>query len=103
MINNCSCIIGNSSSSIREGSYLGIPSVNIGDRQQYRETSKNVLHCNLNSNELRKKIIFQINHGKYNKSKLYGEGNAAKKIVDILQKTDINNYKILSYVKERSY
>ena len=37
LIYNSSCIIGNSSSAIREGSYLGIPAVNIGERQKDRK------------------------------------------------------------------
>ena len=43
LIKNCSCIIGNSSSAIREGSYLGIPAVNIGTRQKGREHGKNII------------------------------------------------------------
>ena len=42
LIGNCSCQIGNSSSAIREGSFLGIPVVNIGSRQNGRECGKNV-------------------------------------------------------------
>ena len=37
---NSQCFIGNSSSGIREGSFLGIPYVNIGNRQKNREKVK---------------------------------------------------------------
>ena len=37
VLNKTSCLIGNSSSAIREGSYIGVPSVSIGTRQNSRE------------------------------------------------------------------
>ncbi len=36
VLNNADCCIGNSSSFIREGSFLGVPSVLVGDRQDKR-------------------------------------------------------------------
>ena len=41
VLNNAKCCVGNSSSFIREGSFLGIPCVLIGDRQKGREHGKN--------------------------------------------------------------
>ena len=35
LINNCKCLVGNSSSGLREGAFLGIPVVNIGSRQSF--------------------------------------------------------------------
>ena len=40
LINKASCLVGNSSSGIRESSYLGVPVVNIGTRQRNREKGK---------------------------------------------------------------
>ena len=73
------CIIGNSSAGIRESSYLGVPSVNIGTRQSNRERAKNVLDCNYNSNNILKSIKYQLKK-KYKKNNLYGHGNAGYKI-----------------------
>ena len=42
LLRNCRCLVGNSSSAIREGSFLGIPAVNIGNRQNGREHGKNL-------------------------------------------------------------
>ena len=33
LMNQCSCMIGNSSSAIREGETIGVPAVNVGTRQ----------------------------------------------------------------------
>ena len=38
------CLVGNSSSGIREGAFIGTPVVNIGSRQQMRARGKNVRH-----------------------------------------------------------
>jgi UDP-hydrolysing UDP-N-acetyl-D-glucosamine 2-epimerase len=43
LIGNAACLVGNSSSGIREGAYLGVPTVNIGSRQQRRERGGNVI------------------------------------------------------------
>ena len=39
----------------------------------------------------------QIKHGKYEKSKVYGDGNAGKKIRKILETVKINIQKKISY------
>ena len=100
LIQNTKCIVGNSSSGIREASYLGIPSVNIGSRQIYRETAKNVINTEHNYDKIYKAIKFQINKGKYKKSNLYGSGKAAKKIFKILKNIKtINVKKKINYIK----
>ncbi len=85
LINRCACLIGNSSSGIREGSFLGIPCVNIGSRQNQRERSENVLDVpDFNADYIYEAIFYQVKHGKYPSSNLYGDGNAGKKMADIL-------------------
>ena len=91
---NSQCFIGNSSSGIREGSYLGIPYVNIGNRQKNRERSTNVKEIKID-----KKLIIQnlskimINKKKFNSSKLYGDGKSSIKIRKILENLDYLNEK----------
>ena len=38
LMNTCACLVGNSSSGVREGATIGTPVVNIGTRQNKRET-----------------------------------------------------------------
>ncbi len=85
ILNNSNCLIGNSSSGIREASYLGVPVVNIGSRQMFRERAKNVIDVDENHKEIFKAISKQIKKKKYKKSILYGNGNSCKKIVKILE------------------
>ena len=46
LLKNSRCIVGNSSVAIRECSFMGVPAVNIGTRQQSRERVKNVINVN---------------------------------------------------------
>ena len=39
----CKCMIGNSSSAIREGETIGVPAVNVGSRQNMRLKGKNII------------------------------------------------------------
>ena len=89
LINNCSCLIGNSSSGIRESSFLGIPVVNIGNRQSNRERGDNVLDCKNTYKSILKSIYIQKNK-KFKSSKIYGDGNSSKKIINLLIKTPLN-------------
>ena len=97
LINNCSCIVGNSSSALREGSYLGIPAVSIGTRQQNRECGKNVITVTHDSKKIRAAIISRIKMKKFKSEKIYGNGNAGKKIAEVLSKVKIKIQKKLNY------
>ncbi len=100
LLNNSRCILGNSSVGIRESSYLGTPSINIGNRQHGREKSQNVKNVKHNSNEITKALKIQLNSKKYKKSTLYGSGDSGKKILKIILKLKITNtQKKLFYAK----
>lgn len=100
LINNSVCLVGNSSSGIREGSFLGVPVVNIGTRQQGRERGENVIDAGYSSKEIADAIKRQVEHGKYESISMYGDGNAGAKIAQHLAEVDIRNIqKRLSYVE----
>ena len=79
LIYNSKCFVGNSSAAIREGSYLGIPAVSIGDRQKPREHGNNVVFSKFNIKDLNKKINMQIKKKNLKPNNLFGDGFAAKK------------------------
>lgn len=98
LINNTECFLGNSSSALREGSYLGIPAVSVGDRQKVREHSKNVIFSKIKERELLDKIKKQLRNRKYIKpSKIFGDGKAGIKIAKVLSNININIQKKLTY------
>lgn len=97
LINNTKCLIGNSSSALREGSFLGTPAVNIGTRQFGREHGENILHVDYDAKEIEMAIHKQLGNGKYQKNLMFGDGAAGKKIANILASAKIKIQKTLSY------
>ncbi len=85
VLRNSACILGNSSSGIREAAFLGVPSVIIGDRQIGREHASNVMFVNYNSKEIIAAAHKQISNGKYESSNLFGDGNAGSRMISILE------------------
>ncbi len=91
LLNNSKCIVGNSSVGIRESSYLGTPSVNIGTRQNKRERGKNTIQCDIDWREILRSIKIQVKKGRYMSSKIYGNGNSGKKILNCILKLKIRS------------
>ena len=97
LLQKAECLIGNSSVGIREGSFLGTPVVNIGDRQAGRDRADNVLDVDYCKDDILDAINSQRAHGRYAVSTLYGDGGAGLRIVDALKTTDLTARKILQY------
>jgi UDP-hydrolysing UDP-N-acetyl-D-glucosamine 2-epimerase len=97
LIANSKCLVGNSSSAIREGSFIGVPAVNIGTRQSNRETSANVATVGYSRSQIKSAILSQIAHGPYTPSSLYGDGQAGPRIAEILAAKEISIKKSLHY------
>lgn len=90
----CSCMIGNSSSAVREGAIVGVPAVNIGTRQQGRCRGNNIIDVGYSKDEILEAIDRQLKHGKYEADFIYGDGKAGKRIAGILSEVDLNNISI---------
>lgn len=97
LMKKTACLVGNSSSGIREGSFIGTPVVNIGSRQNNREKGKNVINVSHNSIEIFKAIKKQLKNGRFKKKTIYGNGNAGKKIANILSNCKIQVQKKISF------
>ena len=91
------CLIGNSSVGIRECSYMGVPVVNIGTRQMRRERGNNVIDVDYNSNEIKDAVRHWLNNGKPEVSKIYGGGDAGKRIADKLSDVELKYHKTITY------
>ncbi len=90
-------VIGNSSSGIREGAFIGTPVVNIGSRQNMRERGKNVIDVPYDSDKIYDAILKQQIHGKYNSDHIYGDGNAGENIAKVLTSCSWKIQKRISY------
>jgi UDP-hydrolysing UDP-N-acetyl-D-glucosamine 2-epimerase len=98
LLNNAACIFGNSSSGIREASFLGIPAVNIGNRQNNREKSHNVIDCDYDRNQIYNALLKQIKKKRIKKSYNYGNGYSSLKIYKILSRVKkFNTLKVLKF------
>ena len=97
LIANAACLVGNSSSGIREGAFLGVPVVNIGTRQQNRERGDNVVDVNYHRDEIHSAIQGQIEHGPYPSQPLFGDGGSGKRIADLLATESISVQKAITY------
>ena len=97
VMKNSSCLVGNSSSFLREGSFLGIPAVCVGDRQNMREHGKNCIFCDYSTSDIIEKLEYQLKHGIYDQSQIFGKGNAGKLIANSLAEINLKRQKTISY------
>ncbi|MEP2671023.1 MAG: UDP-N-acetylglucosamine 2-epimerase [Cyclobacteriaceae bacterium] len=97
LLYNAQCLIGNSSTGIRECAYLGVPVVNIGSRQNRRERGKNVIDVKYDKKEIITALEKQLLHGKYTSDFVYGDSMAGQKIADVLAKVPLRFHKTITY------
>jgi UDP-hydrolysing UDP-N-acetyl-D-glucosamine 2-epimerase len=97
LLKNALCILGNSSSGIREAAFLGTPSVNIGTRQNGRQRGRNVIDAEYERTQIVVAVRQQIERGAYEPDGLYGDGYAAEKIVRVLKTADLGVQKMITY------
>lgn len=84
-MNEATMVIGNSSSGILEAPSLGIPVINIGNRQQGRHICKNIVCCMNDLNEIKNAIKLTRNAPKQ-PDYYYGDGLASVKITKAIIK-----------------
>ncbi|MDA7812019.1 UDP-N-acetylglucosamine 2-epimerase [Gammaproteobacteria bacterium] len=76
-------LIGNSSVGIRECSFMGVPVINLGDRQRGRDRGRNLI--DIKWEDLQSiNLISAIQEKNSQKDNLYGDGNSSKKISQII-------------------
>ena len=97
LINNAAVLVGNSSSALREGAYLGVPAVNVGTRQGGREHAANVRHADYDPDVIERVARAQMDHGRYESSHMFGDGHAGKRIANLLAESEIVVQKRLAY------
>ena len=91
------CIIGNSSVGIRECSFMGVPTVNIGSRQSRRERAPNVVDVDYDETAIKAAIEAHMAHGLFPSSDLYGDGKSGTRIADLLSSADLSFDKQITY------
>ncbi len=83
-------MIGNSSSGIIEAATLGVPVVNVGDRQMRRERNANVMDVPVEAESIRLALRNARQGNVFPKRNIYGEGLAGGRIVDLLKRLPLD-------------
>jgi len=97
LLANSKGLVGNSSVGIRECSYMGVPVINIGSRQNKRERGENVLDVDYQRKKIGKALEEITINGQSRKSNIYGGGDAGTKIAELLAELPLKFIKTISY------
>jgi len=95
---NAVLMVGNSSSGLIEAEFLGLPVVNIGDRQKGRERGANVIDVGFDKIQAGIETGLAMENLPVRKS-VYGDGSAAKKIVRVLKGVDLEKVMVKEWPK----
>jgi GDP/UDP-N,N'-diacetylbacillosamine 2-epimerase (hydrolysing) len=97
LMRHCSSVIGNSSSGIIEAPSLGVPTVNIGDRQKGRLRAASVIDVPYSIEAIKAAIQYATGDSQFrhavrdvkNPYDPFGDGNVSTRIVDVLERTQL--------------
>ncbi len=87
LLKNAQFIIGNSSAGIREAPYYGLPTINIGSRQDNRSKNPNIINTICEKGEILKSILNVKKLDLKNDNDSFGKGNSS----DLFMKSLENN------------
>jgi len=83
-MNNCTMMIGNTSSGILESASFNKYVINVGDRQKGRLKNKNVFDVSFSKDEIVKKYNSIIKLNKYSGENIFFKKNTAEKIIQTI-------------------
>ncbi len=84
LLKNAQFIIGNSSAGIREAPHFGVPTINIGSRQQNRALNEEIIQCKYEIESIENSIAMALAMESYKPLGLFGDGNSAEKFYKII-------------------
>jgi UDP-hydrolysing UDP-N-acetyl-D-glucosamine 2-epimerase len=90
-------LVGNSSSAVREGAFIGTPAVNVGPRQEGRDRGSNVVDVDYDAGQIADAIRSQMAHGPYEMEPIYGDGHAGERIAEVLATRELSIHKRITY------
>ncbi|MBU2214119.1 UDP-N-acetylglucosamine 2-epimerase (hydrolyzing) [Patescibacteria group bacterium] len=95
LMKHAQCIVGNSSSGLLEAPSFGLPTVNIGRRQENRVRGENVIDTPFQLDTITQSITTATSTEFHQKLKgmtnPYGDGHSAERILEILKNTPIDD------------
>jgi len=90
LLKNADFMIGNSSAGVREAPHFGVPTINLGSRQNNRVSLPSITNSDFNLDDISQAI--QGAEGKnYEPSMIFGDGNSAQKFYEIINNKEFWN------------
>ena len=100
-LKHCTACVGNSSSGIVEAPALGVPTINMGPRQQGRLKAATVIDCGESEAEISQALETAQESGFLSAARAqmppYGRGGASARIVETLAAADLNGILIKTF------
>ena len=107
LLRHAKYIVGNSSTGIREASFYGTPTIDIGSRQKNRAKSPSIFHCNDDANSIIDAIFKAKKFIVSDKLKSeFGNGKSAQMFLEILNDKSLwlvqhqKNFQDINYEKD---
>jgi UDP-N-acetylglucosamine 2-epimerase (hydrolysing) len=88
LLKNSEFILGNSSAGIREAPFYGVPTVNVGTRQNRRHFSHSIVNCGYAENQIHDAINQALKIGPFKATTDFGEGNSTKRFAAAVHSPD---------------
>ena len=97
LLKNSSLIIGNSSAGIREAPYFGVPTINVGTRQNDRSIAQSVFNIEgFEEDTLAEKII-EVSKVSFPPSAMFGSIGTANRFMEMLNNFDSSELGVQKY------
>jgi GDP/UDP-N,N'-diacetylbacillosamine 2-epimerase (hydrolysing) len=93
-------LVGNSSSGIVEAACFGVPVINIGPRQNFRERNANIIDVDFDANAISAAIRHGLQIGRFPIANIYGDGHSGPRIAQLLRTIELSPsllHKVNSY------
>lgn len=89
LLKNAEFIIGNSSAGIREAPFYGVPTVNVGTRQNRRLFTESIINCGYEKIDVLQAInsVMKVQHQSMNTT--FGKGNSVELFANFICNSDI--------------
>ena len=84
LLKHAQFLLGNSSTGIREAPYYGVPSINIGTRQQNRSLHAEIINCDYTAMAISTAIKKALKMGRYEADSRFGSGKSDEQFLEIL-------------------
>lgn len=84
LLKSAEFIIGNSSSGVREAPFFGVPSINVGSRQNRRSNAKSILNVSNDDLSGLQEVIYLAQNMPRIPERIFGDGNAAKRFANLV-------------------